>query len=304
MRKGGGLGVACPRVPSSRTYGGGNGKDGAGGGVPSRAPFPRTGGARPMGKGGVEVAACRGRRVLMRPFMGREGPGREGGRRRRALVRTPSVGMGGAAKGEGVGPKAKGRRALVRIPSTRMEKGGAEGRDGGVPLCPLLPCEWEGRCGERGRGGRRGQGAGRTGGDREKGQRRAHARPFHTARTWGKGRGGRRALVRRLSARTGWRGQRVREGGAAVSALVRPLSALERGGGQCGGKGRRGRGRLTPRAMKGKGWGVGLSSCVFSSTRMGRATGTEGGREGERRRGGDETSYRLPILYESGGTHN
>ncbi|KAH9031246.1 hypothetical protein EDB84DRAFT_1492775 [Lactarius hengduanensis] len=171
MRKGGGLGVACPRVPSSRAY---------------ACPLP----AR-MGRCGQRGAG--GRRVLMRPFMGREGPGREGGRRRRALVRTPSVGMGGAAKGEGVG--------------------GAEGRDGGVPLCPLLPCEWEGRCGERGRGGRRGQGAGRTGGDREKGQRRAHARPFHTARTWGKGRGGQRALVRRLSARTGWRGQRVREGG-------------------------------------------------------------------------------------------
>ncbi|KAH8984083.1 hypothetical protein EDB86DRAFT_2833647 [Lactarius hatsudake] len=62
-----------------------------------------------------------------------------------------------------------------------------------------------------------------------------------------------------------------------------PLSALKWGSGQCGGKGRRGRGRLTPHAMKGKGWGVGLSSCVFSSTRMGRVTGTEGGREGERR---------------------
>ncbi|KAH9010419.1 hypothetical protein EDB84DRAFT_1543174 [Lactarius hengduanensis] len=87
------------------------------------------------------------------------------------------------------------------------------GETAAYPCAHSFRANGKGGAGERGRGGRRGQGAGRTGGDREKGQRRAHARPFHTARTWGKGRGGRRALVRRLSARTRWRGQRVREGG-------------------------------------------------------------------------------------------
>ncbi|KAH8998379.1 hypothetical protein EDB86DRAFT_2828625 [Lactarius hatsudake] len=186
-------------------------------------------------------------------------------------------------------------------------KGWDQRRRGSVPSCAPIPREWrrealrgetaaypcahsfrvngKGGAGERGRGGRRGQGAGRTGGDREKGQRCAHTRPFHTARTWEKGRGGWCALVCCLSTRTRWHGQRVREGGSMPPflhakgrsvrgrerggrglTLVCPLSALKWGGGQCGGKRRQGRGRLTPHVMKGKGWGVGLSSCVFSST--------------------------------------
>ncbi|KAH9014385.1 hypothetical protein EDB85DRAFT_2029781, partial [Lactarius pseudohatsudake] len=277
MRKGGGLGVACPRVPSSRAYGGGNG-EGWGRGV----AFPHVPPSRVPGGRGQWGRGCRGASCPDAPLHGKGRAG-ERGRAAAACPRThPFCGNG------------------------RRGQGGRGGR-GGVEAA--YPCAHSFRANGKGGAGREGEVGGADRGQGEpgvttKGQRRAHACPFYTARTWGKGRGGRRALVRRLSARTGWRGQRVREGGAAVSALVRPLSALERGGGQCGGKGRRGRGRLTPRPMKGKGWGVGLSSCVFSSTRMGRATGTEGGREGERRRGGDETSYRLPILYESGGTHN
>ncbi|KAH9023888.1 hypothetical protein EDB85DRAFT_1989125 [Lactarius pseudohatsudake] len=64
------------------------------------------------------------------------------------------------------------------------------------------------------------------------------------------------------------------------AAFLRERSGADRGAGE--GKKRE---RLTPRAMKGKEWGVGLSPCILSSTRMRQATGMGGGREGEWRRG-------------------
>ncbi|KAH9017155.1 hypothetical protein EDB84DRAFT_1522488 [Lactarius hengduanensis] len=176
MRKGGGWrALAC--LHPAHTGRGANGE-----GMPPSCAY---GAVRPKG--------CRGCRALVRPFMGREGPEREGGRRQRALVRTPSVGMGGAAKGKGwEGRGERRRRTLVPTPSVRMgrEVPGREGEVGGA---------------DRGQGG-----LGVT-------ARRGSGMPTrvlpHGNGHGGKGGGGRRALVRRLSARMRWRGQRVREGG-------------------------------------------------------------------------------------------
>ncbi|KAH9021856.1 hypothetical protein EDB84DRAFT_1511366, partial [Lactarius hengduanensis] len=170
---------ACPRVPPSRANEAERGRC-RGDGERGRHALAHPPSARMRKGGGWRALACLHPARTHAPFLRvwgvrPKGKGRAGeiGRAAAACPRThPYVGMGGAAKGEGVGPKAKGRRALVRTPSTRMgwrgqEKGAGKGRGDGVPSC---------------------------------------APPF----------------------------------------LVRPLSALERGGGQCGGKGRRGRGRLTP----------------------------------------------------------
>ncbi|KAH9025195.1 hypothetical protein EDB84DRAFT_1505061, partial [Lactarius hengduanensis] len=113
----GALAYPFPHVPGQRGQWGRV----ASGGVPSHARFLRVRGGAAKGEGEVLGASC-----PRAPLHGKGGAGERGrGRRRRVLVRTPSVRMGGAAKGEGVG--------------------GAEGRDSGVPSCPLVPCEWEGR---------------------------------------------------------------------------------------------------------------------------------------------------------------
>ncbi|KAH9011749.1 hypothetical protein EDB85DRAFT_2225552, partial [Lactarius pseudohatsudake] len=66
-----GPGAACPRVPPSRTYrGAANGEGWRRVACFRMLPSCAYGAARPKGKG-----RCRGRRVLVRPFMGREGPG-------------------------------------------------------------------------------------------------------------------------------------------------------------------------------------------------------------------------------------
>ncbi|KAH9000022.1 hypothetical protein EDB86DRAFT_2828075 [Lactarius hatsudake] len=253
------------------------------------APFLRVWGGATKGVPGGVVPSCtpswegrageRGRATAAcprtHPFCGngRRGQGGRGG----------TEGEGAAcphahpfhANGEGRRRGERRQRTLVPTPSVRMgrEVPGREGEVGGADRGQ----------GEPGVTARRGSGV-----------------PTHVPSTR-HGHGGK-----------GGGDVRGRERGGQGLTLVRPLSALKWGGGQCGGKGGRGRGRLTPHAMKGKGWGVGLSSCVFSSTRMGRATGTEGGREEERRgeeggewRGGMRrpTVCRFCIRIESGGTH-
>ncbi|KAH9041968.1 hypothetical protein EDB84DRAFT_1642466, partial [Lactarius hengduanensis] len=176
MGKGGTRG-ACPRVPRADGAGRGGvggsgeggrhalahppsarmGKGGAGDRVPSRAPLPRVRGGAANGRREVPGASC-----PRAPLHGKGGGGERGrgrGRRRRALVCTPSVRMGGAAKGEGVEPKARGRRAIVRRLSARTGWRGqrvsqGKGRGAACPRAPPLSTR-EGAAVSAGEGKRR-----------------------------------------------------------------------------------------------------------------------------------------------------
>ncbi|KAH9006729.1 hypothetical protein EDB84DRAFT_1554389, partial [Lactarius hengduanensis] len=159
-----GEGAACPRAPPFRANGEGWGRVAC-----PRVPPSRTyRGSAANGEGWRRVGKgrCWGRRVLVRPFMGRGGPGRGG---------------------EGGGGVSSYAPLLCEWAARPREKGweGLRGETAACPRAHSFRANGKGGAGERGRG--------RTGGDREKGRRRAHARPFQAARTWGKGT--RRALV-------------------------------------------------------------------------------------------------------------
>ncbi|KAH9018453.1 hypothetical protein EDB84DRAFT_1519213, partial [Lactarius hengduanensis] len=173
-------GASCPCAPPFRTKGRVvSGAMGRGGGMPSRAPLPRewgrvkggagwcalayplparTGAARPMGKGGVgwRAFAC-----PLPAHTGRCGQRGRGGAGGVVSSCAPSWEGGGRGEGERVAAAcpcthpfcANGR------PAKGEGVGGAEGRDSGVPSCPLVLCEWEGR-----RRGERERWAVRTGG--------------------------------------------------------------------------------------------------------------------------------------------
>ncbi|KAH9002776.1 hypothetical protein EDB86DRAFT_2827154 [Lactarius hatsudake] len=185
-----------------------------------------------------------------------------------------------------------------------------EGAGGGVPSCVPLLREWGGEgLGRGGSGADRGEGAPGDGGDKE--NRRRRDRTPHANGYMGEGEGmGGRALVRRLSARTRWCGQgrSVLEGKRRGLTYVCPLSALEWGGGQCGGRGRRGRGRLTlvhpclrtKGAARDAGDGEGrrpvLLRPLFDANGKGGGDGRATGMGGREEREGMHS-----ILYESGG---
>ncbi|KAH9047210.1 hypothetical protein EDB84DRAFT_1435010 [Lactarius hengduanensis] len=171
--------------------------------------------------------------------VGRGWGGQGRGRWRRGegapLVRTSSAQTGKGGAGGGVpsacmavkgGQRGEGRRALV-CPFTPRGKGGTGDGEGAASPLPrergtaAAACPRAARTGER-EGAK--EGGGTWGGGRKGGTTCPRAPPFcagGVARTGGKGGGG--------QCRRG-----KRRGGLT---LVRPLSALERGGGQCGGRG-------------------------------------------------------------------
>ncbi|KAH9044084.1 hypothetical protein EDB83DRAFT_2317939 [Lactarius deliciosus] len=124
-------GAARPCAPPFRA----NGKGGAGGGVPSRAPSVRMG-RRGGGQCGIWGRGGEGL-TLGRPLRanGKEGAGERGRGRAGALVRTPSVGSG------------KGRRRWVEGAAVSAGWGKRD-----PPLCASF-CAQAGQCGGRGRGG-------------------------------------------------------------------------------------------------------------------------------------------------------
>ncbi|KAH9008266.1 hypothetical protein EDB84DRAFT_1551552, partial [Lactarius hengduanensis] len=170
-----------------------------------------------MGKGGGAGVVCP-RVPPSRAYGAERGcRGRRG--ERAACPRAPPFRANGEGWGPGVAcPRVPPSRAYACPFPARTGRRGQRGREapgregegsGGVPLYAPLLCEWAGR--SRGKGWDRRRGGG--GADRGQGEA-------------GEGEG---------------------PGGDGVPSctppfLVRPLSALERGGGQCGGKGRRGRG--------------------------------------------------------------
>ncbi|KAH9011219.1 hypothetical protein EDB84DRAFT_1445290 [Lactarius hengduanensis] len=209
------------------------GKGRAGG---SRAPFPRVRGGEVKGEGAAACGAplCR--------------------------ANAEGWGGGGAVKGGAGGGRERGRPSCAPLPRKRGREGpgvacprvhgGQGGATGRGAACPCVPLYAKGKGGtgdgegaasplprERGtaaaacpRAARTGEregakeGGGTWGGARKGGTTCPRAPPFcagGVARTGGKGGGG--------QCRRG-----KRRGGLT---LVRPLSALERGGGQCGGRG-------------------------------------------------------------------
>ncbi|KAH9019157.1 hypothetical protein EDB84DRAFT_1442213 [Lactarius hengduanensis] len=160
-RRRGGGGAPLVRTPSAQT-----GKGGAGGGVPSRVPFPL-----PARRGGAVKGEGEGRRALVLSAAKgeREGPGatgigggdppREWGTAAAACPRANGKGGRGwwwvpscaplqwAARAGGTGGgEGEGWRALVRPLSAQTGRGAA-----GCP-CAALPREWDGGTWEKGRG--------------------------------------------------------------------------------------------------------------------------------------------------------
>ncbi|KAH8989493.1 hypothetical protein EDB92DRAFT_1817160 [Lactarius akahatsu] len=242
----GAMPCAPPFCANGEGWGAGGGEVegamGRGGGMLSRTPLPREWGrvggqgwcalmclhpARTGREGEVEGAMGRGGGMLSRTPLprewGRVGPGV-------ACPRVPPSHMyqGGVAKGEGEVPGA----SCPRAPLHGKGGGGADRgqggpgatvrRGGGVPTC--VPSMWHGHGGRGGAGGEWGTAGPPTLPFRANGVARE---------------GGRHALVRPPFLHAmGQRSVRERGRGGQGLTLVRPLSALERGGGQCGGKGR------------------------------------------------------------------
>ncbi|KAH9083949.1 hypothetical protein EDB83DRAFT_2309823 [Lactarius deliciosus] len=194
--------------------------------------------------------------------------------RAKGLARTR--GKGGGGGGGGVHSRAPGLRVQGGMHSVRpLLREWGRVASGSVPMC--VPSTWHGHGGRGGAGG-------------EGGTACPRAPPFRAngvARTEGKGRGA-RPRAPPLSTREGAAvsvGEGKRRAGTYPHAP--PFCARTgRGGGQCGGKGRRGRGRLTPRAMKGRGGALAgdLPLCTPFLCSNGAAVNAG---EGEDKGGGD-----------------
>ncbi|KAH9083945.1 hypothetical protein EDB83DRAFT_2309821 [Lactarius deliciosus] len=222
--------------------------------VPSRAPIRAYGVARPKGGGEVPGATGRGGGRA-----GRGGVGGDGESGRHALAHPPSARMG---KGGGPGWACPCVPPTCTYGAGRGGVGG-DGESGWYALAHPLPREWgsEGppvACppvppshtyrggaangagvglGATGRGGRvpsvtpsMRMGKGGIG-------RRAHARPFHAARTWGKGRGRGRGGdgMPSCAAFPRERGGTDRGQGEGGTPSCAPPFYTRRGGSQCGG---------------------------------------------------------------------
>ncbi|KAH8981949.1 hypothetical protein EDB86DRAFT_2834650 [Lactarius hatsudake] len=270
--------------------------------------IPRTDGvARPMGReasgwreegragAGGEVER-RGGVPSCTPLL-REWERKGSGQRRMPLPRV----RGGADKREGAGANVECPRGSRAIPLSAWPSG--KGPGAACPRAYPFCANGEGR--GRGEGA-----AARTGGRERRGtgetRRTGGSVIVHRTRmdTWGKGRG--------------WGGvpscaafpheQGVLEGKRRGLTYVCPLSALEWGGGQCGGRGRRGRGRLTlvhpclrtKGAARDAGDGEGrrpvLLRPLFDANGKGGGDGRATGMGGREEREGTHS-----ILYKSGG---
>ncbi|KAH9024445.1 hypothetical protein EDB83DRAFT_2320065 [Lactarius deliciosus] len=210
--RGAGLGVACPCVPPTRAYG--------------------------AGRGGVGGDRESGQHALAHPPSARMGKGGGPGWAYPCVPPTRAYGVGrGGVRGDG-----ESRQYALAHPLPR--EWGSEGPPVACPPMPPSRTYWGGAAngagvglGATGRGGRvpsvtpsARMGKGGVG-------RRAHARPFHTARTWGKGRGRGRGgdSMPSCAAFPRERGGADRGQGEGGTPSCAPPFYTRRSGSQCGG---------------------------------------------------------------------